>query len=206
MRVARPVVLGVVLGVLLARPARADDDHRFDAGLGTLVPLYAGGQFVAGLPHRILLSAEAGWMPGAYVDMINSTAQAFGAYNDVTADVVRSTISNSLVLRPSIGWRPFAVHGFEAMVGYTLVMLGGSLSAVEALEAVTGQQANATGASNIAVSSVVHAFHITAGWSWTLAEHWSLRATVGYLQAVASSHRRSRLGCPRELRVSPSSA
>lgn len=184
---ATPRVLGVVLGVLFAPAAQAADGYSFDAGLGTVVPLYVGGQFVAELPHRILLSAEAGWMPGPYVDAVNATAQAFGAYNDVTADVVRSAISNSLVLRPSIGWRPFADHGFEVMAGYTLVMLGGSLSAIEAIEAATGQAVSAQGSSDIAIASVMHAFHVTAGWSWALAEHWSLRASLGYLQVVASS-------------------
>lgn len=158
-----------------------------DVGVGTVLPVYIGGQVVAELPHRVLVSGEVGWMPGPYVDLINATAKAFNAYDDVTADVIASAIQNSLVLRPSVGWRPFRKSGFEVMGGYTLVLLGGSVSAVEAIEAATGQATGVQGGAQIPMSSSIHAFHLTVGWSWVLDEHWVLRGTVGYLHIFASS-------------------
>jgi hypothetical protein len=147
-----------------------------------------GGQVVAEFPHRLLAGFELGWMPGPYVDLVNAPAQAFDAYDDLTADVVKSAIENTLILRPSFGWRPFHDHGFEVMGGYTLALLGGSVSGIDLIEAVTGQQTSVQGSSeNIALSSVMHAFHLTLAWSWALADHWSLRASIGYMQVVASS-------------------
>jgi hypothetical protein len=40
-----------------------------------------------------------------------------------------------LVLRPSFGWRPFRDYGFEVMGGYTLALLGGSVSGLSLIEA-----------------------------------------------------------------------
>lgn len=156
-----------------------------DVGLATSVPIFVGGQVVAELPYRIQLIGEIGWLPGPYVDLINVTAEAFGAYDDATSDLIKSAIKNSLVLRPSIGWRPLERYGWEVMGGYTLVFLGGGVSALDIIEAATGNQYNAQG-TEVPLSATVHCFHLATGYRWIVHDHWVIRASVGYLQAVAS--------------------
>lgn len=182
----RSFLCSLVVCLFAANICRATEGYRLDVGVGTQVPVYVGGQAVLELPHRILLSAEIGWMPKSYVQLINTTAEAFNAYDDATGDLITSAVKNSFVLRPSVGWRPFASRGFEVMGGYTLVALGGGVSAVEAIEAATGQQTTVATGTDIPLTSIMHCFHVTVGWSWQLAEHWAIRATAGYLQAFAS--------------------
>jgi hypothetical protein len=177
-----------VLVVVFAAPgtSKAWDSYKLDLGVGTLVPVYIGGQAVLEMPHRILASLEIGWMPKPYVGVVNGVAEAFNAYSSSTGDLINEAIKNSFILRPSIGWRPFESRGFEVMGGYTLVALGGGISAVEAIEAATGKTSQVPRGTDIPLSSVMHCFHVTLGWRWILGEHWVLRANVGYLQAFAS--------------------
>src|SRR6185369_6724833 len=102
--------------------------------------------------------------------------------------LVRGGLGNSLVVRLSGGWRPFADHGFEIMGGYTLVSLGGGLSAKTAVEAATGIALPAqTPDAQIPLHSTVHSVHVSLGWRWVVADHFVIRASIAYLQAVSSS-------------------
>ena len=147
-----------------------------------------GGQVLVELPHRILLSAEAGWMPSPYASFINAVAQSFDAYNDETAQIIESAITGAFVFRPSIGFRPSADLELEILAGYTLLVLSEDITGIDIIkDAVRRSSSSITGNEQVDLSSTIHGFHVTLAYSWELAEHWALRASLGYMQAVASS-------------------
>lgn len=181
--------LVVTAGAVHEAPPRSD---RFavDLGVGTVVPLYLGVQAQAELTARILIRAEIGWMPGSYVDIINAGATALNAYNDETADLLRDGIEDSLILRFSAGHRPLEDYGLEILAGYTLGTLGGSAATVEVVEAVIGSNlsnVNVNSASDIDLSSTMHAAHVELAYRWIVGDDWVLRASVGYVHVFSSS-------------------
>jgi hypothetical protein len=166
----------------------------FDLGVVTELPLLLGGQATLELPYGILLQSEVGVLPPAYVNAIDGALTSAGAYGSTTSDLVRSGLSNSLIVGVSGGWRPFRDHGLELLGGYTLASLGGGLSAKETIEAATGVTLPAAVPDEqIPIHSTIHAVHASIGWRWLLTDHLALRASLGYLQAVASS---SQVGLP----------
>lgn len=131
---------------------------------------------------------------------INTVAEAYDAYDDTTGDIIRHSLRNSLILRPSIGWRPFEHAGFEVMAGYTRMILGGGVSAREVVEAISGENLDNIDADvNIPLRTTMNAFHASLGWRWRLTDHLVLRASVGYLQAF-SSNTSVRINVPPQLR------
>ncbi|MEM6533708.1 MAG: hypothetical protein AAF654_13875 [Myxococcota bacterium] len=165
-----------------------DHDVDVDVGFGTAGPVHIGGQVQVDLPNHLLLRFELGWMPPAYVDVINAGAQAFDAYGDQTAELIRDGIQNSLIMRASVGGRPFPDPNIEISGGYTLATLGGSAAAVEVVESIFEREINSAFAQNAAsvdLDSTVHVVHIDVGYRWQLDAHWLLR-TVGYVHVVSS--------------------
>ncbi|MEO0811699.1 MAG: hypothetical protein AAFY60_02470 [Myxococcota bacterium] len=160
-----------------------------DAGLVTAVPVHVGAQVQVDLPHYLLLRLELGWMPPPYVDLINAGAQAFDAYGDETAELIRDGIQNSLILRASVGGRPFPDRNLEISGGYTLATLGGSAAAVEVVEAVFEQEINAPflqDVGSVDLESTIHAFHADIGYRWKLSDDWIVRGSVGYVHVLSS--------------------
>lgn len=171
-------------------PAKPRATH-FDLGVGTEAPISVGG--VATLEtHRILLQVGAGIMPQAYAQAIDGFLTSVGAYDAVVSSVVRSSISNSFVLRTSLGVRPFSGHGFEILGGYTLLTGGGAVATADVLNAILTEsgssvQAPAGLGGDIPLSATLHNVHATLGWRWLLAnDHLVIRASVSYLQTLAS--------------------
>ena len=158
-----------------------------EVGLGTVAPLYAGAQVVAELPARVIVSAEAGWMPSPYASFVNGIAQAFDAYNDETALIIESALTGAFVFRPSVGFRPHRDWGLELLAGYTLLVFGDDVSNIDVIEAAVRRSQRVAGDERVALSSKIHAFHVVVAYAWELAPHLALRASVGYVQAVASS-------------------
>ena len=171
----------------LLAPSAASAEPRVDIGLGTAAPLYMGAQILAELPYRFLVSAEAGWMPSTYASFVNGIAQSFDAYNDETALIIESALTGAFVFRPSIGFRPSESLGIEVLAGYTLLVFGDDVSNVGVIEDAIRRSQRVSGDDQVSLSSKIHAFHVTVAYSWQLADHLSLRASLGYLQAVASS-------------------
>ncbi|MEO0592258.1 MAG: hypothetical protein AAFZ38_01655 [Myxococcota bacterium] len=160
-----------------------------DVGFATAVPVHLGGQVQVDLPYQFLLRFELGWMPPAYVDVINEGAQAFDAYGDQTAELIRDGIQNSLIMRASVGGRPFSNRNIEVSGGYTVATLGGSAAAVEVVEAVFERELDSAALENIGavdLESTVHALHIDVGYRWELDVHWLVRASLGYVHVVSS--------------------
>jgi hypothetical protein len=178
-----------------AGPVREKEqrDFHLDLGVGTELPISVGGVVTAELPHRLLLQLGLGFMPHGYAYAIDDVLTSVGAYDKNISALLRNTLGNSFVLRASGGWRPFEDHGFEIMAGYTLMTLGGDTTAADVINAALAEggssQRVTTGTTmNIPVSATLHNFHVGLGWRWLLAEdHMVIRASVSYLQCVASN-------------------
>lgn len=166
-------------------PASAPD-VAFDLSVGTHLPLSIGVDAQLELPLRFLVSLHLGWMPPAYVEMINATATAFGWYNEPMADLLAAAIQRSFVLRASVGWRPFEHEGFMFLFGYTLVTIGGGVTSAQAVQAVTGYEMDPRHSTDIDIQTVLHALHASVGWQWLLADHFLIRTAVGYVHTILS--------------------
>ncbi len=154
--------------------------------------MVAGASAVLEIPLRFQFRAEIGWLGTPYVEAIDGFLKGIGAYGqgqaaDYTSELIRAAFHNSLVFRTGAGWRPFRKHGFEFYVGYTLVALGGSLGAKDAVTAITGKSfSNEQQRFDMAIHSTLHNFHAGLGWRWVLWDHFTIRTSVEYLQTLAS--------------------
>ncbi|MEP7120255.1 MAG: hypothetical protein ABJE95_05055 [Byssovorax sp.] len=170
------------------RAPKDEGGPSLDLGCATEVPLMVGGQLTLELPYRILLQGEVGVLPAAYVNGIDSVLTGAGAYDATTSALVRSTLQSSLVVRASAGFRPFSTHGLEIMGGYTLTSLGGGVSARTAVEAAAGIAVPAEiPDAEIQLRTTIHSLHVSLGWRWIVGDHFVVRASLAYLQAVGSS-------------------
>lgn len=162
-------------------PRSEEDRVRFDLAAGTALPVHLGVQGLLELPYRIQLAAEVGWLPSSYVELINEVCTGFGWYDDATASLIGAALENALVLRVAAGWRPFPAEGFEVRVGYTTALLGGGLSATEAVEAVTGRDLRASGA-EVPLQATAHAFQVALSWAFFIERVVLLRVELSYFQ------------------------
>lgn len=160
------------------------DEIAFDLTAGTHFPVSVGIEGQLELPARVLVRVHLGWMPSGYVDVINGVATAFNWYDQVTADLVSAAIDQAFVGRIGVGWRPFANEGFEFSLGYSLVIGGGSVTSAEAIEAASGRQVAPRGDAAVPLRTTLHALHARIAWRWILAEHFVIRAAVGYVHTI----------------------
>lgn len=172
---------------------REPSGFALDVGAGTELPISVGGLVAAEVPGRILFQVGLGVMPKGYVNVVDTFLTSVGAYNQSVSGIVRGSLGNSFVLKASAGWRPFSSLGFEILGGYTLMTLGGSVGASDAINAVLGDTGSAlrvpAGANvDIPLAATLHNVHVTLGWRWLLAEdHLVIRASLSYLQTVAAN-------------------
>jgi hypothetical protein len=174
-----------------AAERRRDDDTAarepsvaLDLAAATQAPLLIGGQATLELPLRVLVQAEGGVLPRPYAEAIDAIMVGAGAYDASTSSLVRGAFSNALVARASGGWRPFPEQGLEVYAGYTLLSLGTDAGGEQLDRAGAGAVADGLG--RVEVESVVHAAHGALGWRWIIADHVALRASLGYVHAVAA--------------------
>ena len=187
-----------------APPPEAKPSWAVDLAVVTEFPLMVGGQLSVELPGRILLQGEGGVLPSAYVNTLDNALMSARAYSATTSTIVRSALANSLVARATAGWRPFTDHGFEITGGYTLLSLGGGVSAKAAVEALTGAALPSEIADvDVPVHSTIHCFHVALGWRWVIADHVVIRLNASYVQGVASS---SSVELPSGVAASPAVA
>lgn len=160
----------------------------FDLAAAAEMPIMMGGQATLEVPYRFLLQSEVGVMPGFSVDAVDSILVNAGAYDQTTSELVRNGLRGSVVGRFSVGWRPFVDHGFEILGGYTIASFGGGVSARQAVEAAAGTSLPAQiPDTDVVVHSTIHSLHLSLGWRWVVAEHFLIRMSLGYMQAVGSS-------------------
>lgn len=185
----------IVCAVALA-PAVATADPEPRAGwtieplLGTDFPIDVGGGVMVEAPFRVRASTTIGILPGPYVDTINTSLVALGAYSQDVANVISATLSSSLVWRTHVGYRPFRCHGFYAMVGYGYVGLGGGATAAELIEAATGKQLPTPDRAQpreVAVHSTLDMVDVEVGWEWRLPHRIEVRAALGGAFTFAAS-------------------
>ncbi|HJK98944.1 MAG TPA: hypothetical protein RMF84_17110 [Polyangiaceae bacterium LLY-WYZ-14_1] len=138
------------------------------------------------LPKRLLLRAQAGWMPPAYLEVINDVSTGFDWYSDATAALIEAAVDDAFILRLSVGWRPFENEGFELTGGYTLLLGGGGVTSTEAIEAATGQSVNLRrDESNVPVDATLHAIHAAFSWRWLfLEDHLVFRVGLGFVYTL----------------------
>lgn len=167
----------------LSREAMPDEDERvrFDLSAGTALPLHLGVEGVLELPYRIQIAGEIGWMPPGYVDLVNAVCTGFGWYDPTTASLIRAALEDALVLRIGVGFRPFPHEGFEIRAGYTAAILGGGLSAAEAIEATTGRDVRAAG-TEVPLQATVHGLQIVLAWAFFIERVFLLRFELAYFQ------------------------
>lgn len=182
----------VVLAVVAAAPqvARADDGWKVAVTAGTNVPIDVGVRVQLETPQRVRLSLSAGILPGAYVDAINVFLVGIEAYPQETADLVRSSLEQSLVVRAHAGVRPWRCRGFYAEMGYGLVGLGGGSTGAEIIEAATGEPVPSSDdgtTREFDVRSRLHLLDLELGWEWTVVRRLRLRAALGGAFTLASS-------------------
>jgi len=173
-------------------PARAENAWHLEAGVGTDFPIQVGLRAGLETPQRIRLSTSLGVLPRPYVNAVNGVLVGAGAYDRVTGDVIKDTLSSSLVWRTHVGFRPFANSGFYVDVGYGLVALGGGTTAAALLAELTGQTLP-QGHSDLDVSvhSTLHMFDVEFGWRIPLSHSFVVWAALGGAFTFASSTRLS---------------
>ncbi len=164
-----------------------------DLGAGTYIPLSLGAEANVELPARILVRGGIGVMPSAYSDTIVNLLGDFSVLNAFDQALLNTAIQNAVVARVSAGWRPFPRLGFEALVGYTLITIGGGVSSTDVVDAYLQSKGltdrSPPGAQeSVPIAATLHNLDATVGWRFLLFDDkLVLRASLGYLQCVASS-------------------
>lgn len=183
----RPATVRLLASVLCLlafaspRPARAE----FKLGVEgqTDFPLDIGARIWAETPLvRIRLALSVGVMPGFYIGVTNSLAASAGAYDQATADILTASLTNSLVVRGRIGYRPLAERGLYIDAGYGYIAFGGGTSTSAALMALSSApmpQGN-TGDSKYEVNGKLQMLDVEVGWIWNLSGSITFRLGLGF--------------------------
>lgn len=187
----------LLAGLLVGAEAEAEakqDGHGWDITVeaNTDFPLAVGGRVGVESPWRLRLSTSLGYLPAAYVGVVNDAAVELGAYGRNEADLIEGALKNSLVWRTHVGWRPFPGAGLYLEGGYGLVALGGEVNAEEVLATLTGIEPP-VGESVLdreyRVRSVLHMLDVELGWRWGLGSGWTARTALGAAFTLDSNSR-----------------
>jgi hypothetical protein len=180
------VKLLLVAALLGSASASADGfAHRLELGGGTAFPLAVDAEATLWLGDYVAIEAAIGVMPGPYVDAINKTAVALGAYDDTTAELIAAALDTAIIARTDVAIAPFRFPlAFD--LGYSLAALGGGVGGATAVEAVTGEQVRADTGNDIPMHSTVHFVQIGAAWRFTLRPSLILKVSLEYTQPFAS--------------------
>ncbi|MBI5502350.1 MAG: hypothetical protein HY907_19050 [Deltaproteobacteria bacterium] len=154
----------------------------------TDLPLDVAGRFWVEGPYGLRFDTSVGWLPTAYVELVNAVVVAAGGYDESTAGLVAGSLGSSLVWRTHFGWRPLHDWGFYFSAGYVLAVLGGASNTGDAIVAVTGEESPAGVGARYEVTSTVHMVDVELGWLWLVwEERISLRVALGCSSTVAAS-------------------
>ena len=176
---SRTFVLGCVLS---SSAASAEPAWHLDAGLVTEMPLSAGTYLQAELPSRLRFRLGIGWMPTTYLGWVNDISVNAGWYNETTAALIEASLSNALVIHPSIGWRPLDGSGLYVGAGYQIAALGGSLTGLEVVELALGESSwrqDADAALEVQASAADHMLTINMGWDIVFNDVWVVDVGLG---------------------------
>ena len=178
-------ILLVASAAPFAHAAEPSGDWHLSLDAGTDFPASLGLRASLEGPLRLRATLGVGYLPGGYVDVINAFEQEIGSYDQATADFIRQTISDSIVVRATLGWRPFRKEGFYFELGYTFGGLGGGVTTQELVEAATGLTLSDGASSSertFDAAASLHLFVGEIGWEWLFfGDHLVLRASLGFL-------------------------
>lgn len=179
------VALGLAVGST-ARAAPPEDVH-LDLVAGTTFPVDVGGRLQLELPHRLRLGFAGGWLPHAYIDVVNEIALAAGWYDDDTGRLVSEGLADAAVFGVDLGWRPIPRKGLILGAGYQLVALGGGLVPTDLVSAAVPLGGLGRSAGSADLSSLLHTVTVHLGYEQVWLDHLVLRVAVGGMFTVWSS-------------------
>ncbi len=128
-----------------------------------------------------------GWLPETYVSWINGLAGMFDGYSDYAADVVKSSLKNSMSLDFHLGWEPFPPGGFYMELGYNLFVLGGEHTPLEIIALASGYRfpENSIGV-DVPTESRAHNLVFELGYEFIFLEYFSATLGVGGFKTIAA--------------------
>lgn len=185
---SRMATLVALLTCLTAPAARSTaSDARGTVEVVSDLPLHAGAAFWFGLPSGWIAGTSLGQMPRAYVDLINTASIQLGGMDSETAEVVEHALAESLVWRARTGWQRAGAEAFYAVLGYSLITLGGGAKGESLLRLATENPNDEfTEALSYDLASTLHLVDIEVGWTWTFDETYTLRVGAGFIATVTS--------------------
>ena len=181
----------IVALLALTAPVRAEEcPWHLDLEALTDFPVGVGGRLALHMPYGLRTSFSAQVLPSGYVDAINGILVGVGAYSASTAELIASTLDDSLVLRAHVGWRPLADYGFYIDVGYGYLGLGGSTAGGALLSGILGvplpQARVAAQARDFDAASDVHMVDVEVGYEWAFWNALVVRVALGFAGTVAA--------------------
>ena len=182
------LTLAVFFVIFLSSTTRAVAVPHVDLELGTELPISVGGTVSVEWPFGLRASTSLGYLPRAYVSLINEVVQSFpDSYDDETGDLIEETLQRSLIWRTHLGWRGWFGLYFDA--GYGLAALGGGTSSQALLAALTGRMSVSRDGqtSEYAVSSVLHMVDAEIGWKIVFSERFTFRTALGVAATISAS-------------------
>ncbi len=169
-------------------PTMAHDDFHLDLEAGTEFPVSVGASMAVTYPNGLRLSTGLGYLPNAYVEVINEVVQSFPySYDDATGDLIEETLKDSLIWRLHAGWQ--SRFGVYIETGYRLMALGGGTSSEALLAGITDWESTGefNGSFGYDVSSVLHMVDLEIGWTTPIDDRWTVRTALGGAATVAAS-------------------
>lgn len=182
------------------QPQRKPSSWHLSAEVATDLPVSVGGRVALQLPYRFRLSSSVGYVPGIYVDAINSIARSFDGYSDAVAELIESSLNSSFVWRTHVGFQPIPRRGFYVDAGYGFVRLSGNATAQQVIDVcncidtsnvqVDGRRYDATAVlagRTYAIDSTLHMLDVELGWQWLAWQRVTFRLGLGAALTIGAT-------------------
>jgi hypothetical protein len=176
----------VAAATLAAAPSRPPPHLAIGVGTDFPIDVAAFARFEG--PGRLRLTTSLGFMPRKYSDTLNDTLVELDAYDEATGELIAASLSEALVWRTHVGWRPFQ-SGFFFSGGYTLVTLGGDAAGARVISAVTGRELPPAVSElvDVTAASTLHQVSAELGWRWPVGERFGIEAVLGGFYTFSTS-------------------
>lgn len=179
--------IAAALAAIHLAPAHAAGRPEFGVAIGTAAPLYIGGEGSLGIGSHFTTHVTLGWMPPAYVDLVNDVSVSQRWYDRATANLIDDALQSSLLLGGQLGWKPFRTHGLEVRAGYMVGFLDGSSTSADVVGAVTGGSIPPQASRHVQIESQLHLLEVGAGWGWRIARHAHVTASVSLIECFRAT-------------------
>jgi len=180
---------------LIAAAIAGDNAHSVDVYAGTEFPLMVGVGATYEHPTRLRLDVNGGFMPDAYVDALNWILTTFDVYDETTADLIDDVLTNALLGRAELGFRPWEERGWTAALGYQHLRVFGSTAGLTSFVDGVDEDALETAqefTGNLTIDIAVHQIHGELGYERALmadrfGDHLRIRGTVGFAYTLRAN-------------------